>query len=797
MATTREIKGLLVTVGGLARAASSDVGPLPLCESTGVPQPASGVTRFETPYAPVLRNIQIGSTSVSPLSGETRQGALTFDIVLSDRRYPEIARFLFAQPTTPIAGLLAGTSFDAGDTTFTVATGSQSAALGAYIDEVVYLRGMALRIEDVNGATDVVTVYDERTNPNGGAYPTLATGTVGALGHAMTYIEDVPGRTVGAEPPYPDDEVWAVNPFLRERPVLLYSSDGVSVERQMAIYIIDTVALSEDGTFARVSCLDVLEVLKGRKLNERAVRMQITGATIWPDHVTLAADVQDGPESFDDSVYDGTAAGTPYNNRSAVIQANKSVYVSLGGYTLGYEVTGPVMRGVMAPNPSFRSDAPRSADELVGKSAWEILVSTPRLETVSGEHPFYSSDLGDVARHPLDLMQCHVGTLTSRLPDHWRTAFAPRSWFDGDELARIRNNVYPDVTAPGLFAGKDGKAVAAMQYLWESFAAMLGGAIAVNASGQITVRCLLDVSTVGTTPITSSTLLTGRGKVTDMSRDFDRALAEVGPGMDGVAGRIRVRGDIARSRYRYATQEFEFHCLPAWFGGRTFDPDDPAVATVTGILRRIAQWMRTLPFEHTLRVSGRYEIETGRTYRISGPGFRDAATGLTTAGYSFFGYVRERKVDPQTYQQDLRVVEMPEVTWIGMSCEVLSIASGDTLTVDASEFIDPLVSGNYEYTPGSTVSTAVSQIGVDLDDGRTVHCVIVSRRGVAVSQVFTADSVSTGGSTITATAAILAVGGGAYSRTAGDRVQLADYTDSTDSDMRADYGWVERDVYGL
>lgn len=797
MATTREIKGLVMTIGGLARAASSDVGPLPLCEQFGVPQPAAGVTRFDTSYAAVARNIQIGSTSVSPLSGDTRQGALTFDVVLADRRYPEIARYLLAQPTVPIATLLAGTSFGAGDTEFTVSTSAQSLALVAYIDEVVYLRGMALRIEDVNGATDVVTVYNERTNPSGGTYPSLASGSVGDLGHAMTYIEDVSARALGSAPPYPDDEIWAVNPFLRERPVLLYTSDGVSVERQIGIYLIDTVALSDDGTFVRVSCLDVLEVLKGRQLNERAVRMEITSASLLSSSVELSATLTDGADAIPESVYDGTAAGAPYGNRSAVVQANKSVYVALDGYSIGSDIAGQVMRMTALPRATYRSDEPKSGAELVGKSAWEILVSTTEIETTAGEHPFYSSDLGAVAQHPLDLMQCHIGTLASKLPDHWRTSFAPPSWFDSGEMARIRDTVYPDVTAPGLFAGRDGKPIKAMSYLWESFVAMLGGSIAVNESGQITVRCLLDTSTVGATPITSTTLLTGRGKVTDMSRNFDRAVAEIGPGMDGVAGRLRVRGDIERSRYRYATAEFKFHCLPAWLGTETFDPDDPSVATVSGILRRIAQWMRTLPFEHSLRVSGRYMVETGRTYRISGPGFRDAATGLVTSGYEFFGYVRERKVNPKTFAQDLVVVEMPAVTWIGMSCAVDSISGGDTLTVDASGFIAPLPGGVYEYAPGDTIATSVSQIGVDLDDGRTVRCVIVSKRGVVVSQPFTVASVSTGASTITATGAILATGGGGYSHTAGDRVQLADYTDITDSDMRADYAWVTRDVYGL
>lgn len=808
MSTTSERKGLVVTLAGLARAQSTDVGPMPLCESTGVAQPSDVVGRFRTAYAPLARNIQIGSTSVSPLSGETRQGALSFDVVLADRRYPEVARYLFAQPTTPIAELLQGTSFDAGDLTFTVRTSAQSLALGPYIDDVVYLRGMALRIEDVNGATNVVTVRNGRTNPAGGTYPTLATGAVGDLGHAMTYIEDAKARAFGAAPPYPDDEVWVVNPALRERPVLLYTSDGKAVERQIGIYLIDSVTLSDDATFARVSCLDVLSVLKDRQLNARALRMTVTSATLVPSDLDLpffgggsiTTDQPAGPEGFVESVYGGNQHDAPVRDNAAVVQVDKSVFLlrddddGYGGFTVAED---RVSMKRLARNTVYRSDPPRNAEALLGKSAWEILVSIPWLARTRTNHPFYSDDLAAVAQHPLDLMQCHIGTIDSNLPPQWKTSFAPASWFDVAAIERIRDTVYPDVTAPGLFAGRDGKPIGAMEYLWESFVAMLAGDLAVNANGQITVRCVLDTAATGTTPITSSTLLVGRGKVTDMSRNFDRAIAKVGPGMDGTSGELRVWADVERNRYRYATEEFEFRCLAAWVGSVPFDPEDTRITTVTSILRRVAQWMRTLPYEHDLRVSGRYDVETGRTYQITGPGFRDAATGLVTPAYSFVGYVRERKVDPQTFEQDLRVIEMPAVTWIGMSCAVESIAGGDELTVDAPEFIEPLTSSVYEYAPGETIATAVAQIGVDLADGRTVQCVIVSRRGVPASQTFTVSSVDVGASTITASAAILAVGGGGYTHTAGDRVQLAEFTDTSDVDMRADYAWVTRDVYGL
>lgn len=805
MATTRATAGYLLTMSGLARAASSDVGPMPLCEAGGVPKPAG--SRFETAYAPLVRNIQIGSTSVSPLSGDVRQGSLSYEVVLDDRRYPEVARYLFAQPTVPVAELQAGTSFDAGDTTFTVATSAQATAMGAYIDELVYIRGMALRVEDVNGATRVVTVYDERTDPDGGAYLTLASASVGDIGHAMTYLEDVSARTVGAAPPYPDAEVWGVNPYLRERCVLLYTSDGTNVEAQVGIYLVQSVVLSDSGTFARVSCVDILEVLKGRRFNERAVQLEITAATIpLPTdppsaRVALSMDVLDGDDALSDSIWNGDFAITG-DAAPAIIQANKSVYIARGqsypgtSYSLGSLDDGWVARLVGYDKPAYRSDPPRDGKELVGKKAHELLVSNPDLTATPADHPFYSSDLSAVATHPLDLMQCHAGTIASRLPQHWRCP-TPPSWWDTAEIERIRDAVYPDVTAPGVFGGKDGKPVDALAWMWSQYVGLLGGSWAVNASGQITVRCLLDTTTRAGIAVDASLLLPGRGRVTDISRDFDQAIAEVGPGMDGFAGRLRVRGDIDRYRYRYATKAFEFACEAAWLADRVFDPDDPSVATVTGLLRRIAQFMRTLPYEHKLRVTGRYTIETGRQYTFSAPGFRDSSTGLSASAYEFVGYVRERAVDEQTMEQDLVVLEMPAVTWIGMSCAVDSISGGDTLTVDADEFILPLTGGEYEYAPAQTIDTAVEQIGIDIARGLTVECVIVSRRGVAVSQPFTVDSVDSGASTITATSAILATGGGSYTRTAGDRVRLADYTDVTDTQMRDDYGWVSRDVYGL
>lgn len=802
MATHSSVQATYVlSIAGLAQDDVDDVTPLALCESGGAGMQPSAGSRFVGSYIGCIQpgSVHLGSQAVSPVSGDPKQGDLSFTVSLRED-YPEIERFFGQVPRFPIARLKEGNDLDPTDTSFTVRAG-EGANFAA--QDVVYIGLEAFRVKSV--ASDVVTLQSDIPDPStAGSY--LARGAAGAHlvpGHIGTYIEQHVARAAFEAPPWPDDEVWGQSPFAKGREVVLFSADGTA-ETVEGRYFIQRWEVLNDGATLRVTCRDYLELLKARQFNTDRIEWIVESASeaysgdfriLWLKPLT-------GRQAA--SIYDTGGAGQPY---PGVLHADKTVLIATGADDLDeyaiQSVDGLIANARFACRSAarYRSEEPRSTDDLAGKKAYEVLVSDPDLFDDATEHPYYSTDLLAVAQHPIDLLRCHLGTLASNLPDHWKLD-TPAQWIDDDELVRLRDTVFSDVSAfPGVFAGAKGKSYGALDWLWETFLAPLVSSWAVGPEGKLTVRTMRGSGGSDATPLTATHILMGRPVAVDADATFDTILASFGRGLDDdPAATYRIRGGVDRDWYRYGVGDREWTADAAWRPDAPFDPESGTAQTIVSLLTRQLQLQRQPLAVHTVRCTGAVRVYPGQFHEITGPGFRVTSTGLVAAGnVTLYGFVQGREVNPATHEQTLTVIEMPFANVrISASCDVTGVA-GAVITCTEVEYIQPVNggTGEYAYRDGQAVTEDVEQFGVDVDTYGGFECVIVSKRGVTKTDPFVLDSYSTAANTITATASVVGVGGGLYTWASGDRVELADYGDISKASIQTRYAFFEQSVYAL
>lgn len=774
-------KHYVIAIEGLGKAGVDSMSSLPLTDSTGTGlKPSSSI--FEDDYLPCIKrgSIKFGSQAISPLRGKPKQGPLSFEIHVNPRLWPEVEDFFFARPRRPVTRVQEAFNIGANDINITVEDASELA-----VNDIIYIGRRAFRLVTVNTGTGALQIRNATPNPNGGTLP-YSSGGEGAEGHFGTYKRALDARDPGAGDtvPWVDDEVWAQNQTLMERRVRLYETDGESVETLVGTYVLDGApATDEANTTITVKCDDLVSLLQRRKFNRRPAEWRITGrSSSTPPTVNASLVSADETERLypGDTIKEGA-----YQVHKSVIVGSVQVFASL------------LFINANAP-PAYRSEA--LEDNLEGKKVYELLVSDPDAFDDETLHPYYSSDLGTsgaIARNPIDMLRCHLGAISSNLTDDW-VIDLPSDQLDDDELVRLRDNVFIDIEAPGVLAGKDGKDVDALEWLHDTFLGWLLASFAVNSEGKLTVRTMLDFGGLETDPIGDDHVLYGRSMGIDPATQLDQLRVEAGIGFDDKPAYIaRAANAVNRERRLYTNNQIELKAPPFVHPDAVVELDDPKIQAFGQLMARVQDLFVHPAHMQRVRITGELETQVGLFYNVTARGLRTVfGTGrLSADAQTFFGMLQKREVtDAVSGEQELTFVEMPFRRVDFSLCVEVAAFDGTTgiTVVDTAQFIKTSSGDEYEYAPGEVADKDIDQATEDVDDYTTVRAIIVDKRRTPKTDPFTISAAA--GTTITAAANVRNVGDtAAYSWTEGDLIELAEV--QTDSELDTRYAQAGRDSY--
>lgn len=772
----------VATIAGLGSSATSTVTPLPLSEvanradvSTGKSAPTS---RFEDDYVPCLRDIAIGAQSCSPIGGDPLGGTLGFTVVLANS---DVRAFLARRDAVQPVGRLLGTSALTWPESQLVIDRTDEPIVD---DDILYIADMALRVDSITG--NAVTLVDVMPDGSGGLTDDLSVdGLDGKEGHFGTFLRDIAARTV---PPYPDGYVYLQRPRLRGLVVRLYHSDGEDLEELVWIGRIRSTKLVNGGTAVRVECEDAMADVRASKLGTRAPRWSaVPVVTGWRE---ISVVLTDGSRATVEHVYSSGDA--------AWMQLGKSVRRT-GAYTF----TGPAGRLERLSGPRWGSEDQFGADPI----ACELIPTDGRAFATASQHPLYTSDTsieGGAAgpcANPLDIVRAFLGTIDTGLPASWRVWRTPdmaAAYVDDDAIVTVRDRVTPGMRWPGMLVGKDGEAVDAMELLSGGILQPLGLSFAAGLDGRLTVVTLRDSGARGATSLTTATVMPGgMDEGVDDEAAYDTVRAASGKGWDGVdrvtltvTSATQPVTDVQRAR------ELVFNALGLISPESTDHADAPEVVGYLAWLEFAWRLFRFEPQIVSLVALPTVDVAIGAWVTLSTRQLMDRTTGGPPSDLtSVSGFVLRRQVDAESGAQSLDVLVVPYADdgRISGAATVTSRTHGasDTeLTCAASTWIG---SGGYSGGP-SAITMDVQQFAA------TNVCVIVSRRGVDVSEPFVVNAVGTNtitGQDVASGTRIKTVGGGSdYAVTSGDVVMLADHGDAS-SGTKSVYAWLGVDDYQI
>lgn len=804
MADTSTDFGWVVSIAGLMRAGVASVTPLGL--STGDFRDDS-TTLFQDEYAAVLRLDSFNelSHSVSPLRGDPRGGELSFVIDLDDNSYPEISKFFLGPDAaaTPLTYLADDDAVTATDVTLNVAAGTGSSFAQ---HDVVYIGREAFRVTSI--ATDAVTIVDSIPDGVGGTNTRSGSGAVGSEGHGGTFIALHNGMdSTDPSLPFNESRIWDATPFLRGREVILYKATGSGLETPHGRFIIiGEPQLDSAGMSVRVRCRDIFGMMSARQLGSRPVRYRATG-------------IEPAARSGDDEFVTVTSASPLIDMRAAhnlaqcndrrlwpdddigVYQAGDSVFV--GTAQGASDAMAVPARSILVTDTGghWRSKPPRSVGEISGANGYEMLVSDPLDgSTPSGlsmtdqtTHPYYSTTLSRVCSHPFEIVLAHLGAIASNLPDHWKCPI-PSAWVD---VSGIRDATAATEWArpwPGVILGYGGKSYPALRELSVMLRA-LGGSFAYTSTWTLTIRSIFD--TPSPSDIGDARVMAGRRISTDGTLTVDTVRVRTGQGVSSRpedAHLLTLDDGYDGEFFPYSSAPLEVNAQglihPEEAIAEEAVTTNTRVAGMQAIMRSIGNIFRAPPHVRTdLTVTGSARILPGEFYNFSEHGGRDRSTGLLAEPDTYLGLVLQTREDlANAGNQRLTIAKMPYAsTGIGPSAAVTGWTLG-TLTLDVTEVL---------YVKNLGADSVYTVQGTDYDrDTDTFSagqvCSIVDANLVLKTKTFTIDSVTN--TTIVTTSAVLAVGGGAYSQAAGDRVTVATFSTSTAADQ-ARLAFVNRSRY--
>lgn len=699
MATvTNKTVGLAVTFAGLGERGTQSILPLPI--ATANLRPSSGSVLL--PYRVLIARdngiplIDVADQGVSPVRGDPQQGSLDLEIVIPPAEV-EAAAYFAVNAARPVCYAIA--DFGPTDTIIQVAP-AELAISGIVADSIIYWGREAFRVRSVDVLAGQIEIRDQI--PGG---TRSANGAVGVLGHFGTYIENHLGEDPNQNPPYSDSRIYLENPFLKDREICVWQSNGEDPEVVQSTYYLDRANWVNDQTALEIGGRDTLALAAGCQFNSNVATYSAAIRAIL-DPV--------GYRGEDLRINIGTiillTSGEP-QEQSAIFAAGGGLIVFQGivlwvkpsAVPAGVTAEGAFQVGAVAPLAAICG--PSQGGEA---AIFEVISTNPNFYQLNdlgvSSSPYYSSDLGAVAENPMDLLRCHLGTISSQLPPAWILPL-PADQINDSEIAALGATVYQGQTWRGILQVCDGATVGSLAWLTQKFLRPLGASFTTDSAGRLTVRSLFDgrapLSTVG-----DEAVLIGRSVSFDLEIGVDSIRASTARKITGEY-LMRLFGQGA-----YLSQ-FQLTRDP-----QIVDWDAEGLLSAADLLS-VAQFDLARYSERLARISAlfRYRVQTvnlrvlmsanlapGQFRQFQIRGLRAPSTGQVEDSPSLrFGYVVKVANDPRRWMANVTVILFAIVpARLGPSGETKAGGTPTVFDLAADEYVAPVP--YYPAAGGSSVS---------------------------------------------------------------------------------------------
>mgnify|MGYP003651501421 CR=1 FL=1 len=282
MATvTRERVCLIVTIAGLGLPGDGYIEPIPIATAGQQLQPTPSVFGKLKYRALIARDggipiIDVANSGVSPVRGDPQQGTLDFEMVVPDASGLDIARYFAASAARPACYALT----PMGPTDITIAVDpAELAASGIDNGSIIYWNREAFVVAGVDVGLGTIQVVD--AIPSG---TRTANGAIGVLGHLGTYIEQHLGEVASQKPPYNDSRIYTTNPFVKDREICVWQTDGETIEQVHSRYYLESVTWTNNQTALSIQARDVLAVLSDQQINFSVTTYAMPDGTTKTEH---------------------------------------------------------------------------------------------------------------------------------------------------------------------------------------------------------------------------------------------------------------------------------------------------------------------------------------------------------------------------------------------------------------------------------------------------------------------------------------------------------------------------------
>jgi hypothetical protein len=706
---------------------------------------------------------------VSPVRGDPQQGSLDLEIVIPPAQV-EAAAYFAVNSARPVCYALAQLG-----PTQTIIYVDNVGISGIVADSIIYWGREAFRVESVDLFSDTIQIVDQI--PGG---TRSANGAIGVLGHFGTYIEYHAGENPEQLPPYSDSRIYLENPFLKDREICVWISDGENPEEVQSTYYLDRATWTNDQTTLEIGARDTLALAAGIQFNSNISTFE----SAFPNYLTAA----DGRFSVSPLTAGAVILCTSLNFENSVIQSGGGgLALFLGSviWVRPYADPGSGVQGFTVTNPiglDAISGPPGGGEAQI----LEVISSNPNFYPLNDSglpsSPYYSSDLGAVADNPMDILRCHLGTISSQLPPAWILPL-PADQINDAEIEALGATVYQGQTWRGILQICDGASFSAMGWLTSKILRPLGASFTTDTSGRLTVRSLFDgrapVSTVG-----DESVLIGRGVSFDLEIGVDSIRASTARKITGEY-LMRLFGQGA---YQSAFQLTRDPQIVDWDAEGLLSAADLLsvaqfdLARYSERIARIAALFRYRVQTVNLRVLMTANLAPGqfRTFQIRG--LRAPSTGQVEDSPSDrFGYVVKVANDPRRWMATVTVILFAIAPRrLGPSGDVMAGGTATVFDLAATIYVAPV-----PYSPRAS-GTAVNLDGETFEVGDSV--VLRSPSLAVISDIQTIAGIS--GSTITLSSPF------SVTPAAGDVLTLADIEQAPYSGAD-DFGFFDVSTFGI
>lgn len=776
MATvTNQTVGLAVTFAGLGERGTTSIRPLPL--ATADLRPSSGSVLL--PYRVLIARdngipvIDVADQGVSPVRGDPQQGSLNLEIVIPPAEV-EAAAYFAVNSARPVC--YADQDFGPTETGISVSP-AELAISGIVTNSIIYWGREAFRVDHVDLGLGIIYVRD--AIPGG---TRSANGAVGVLGHFGTYIENHSGENPDQLPPYSDSRIYLENPFLKDREICVWQSNGEDPEVVQSTYYLERANWVNDQTSLEIGGRDTLALAAGCQFNSNITTFQGNGNTslnIMSNGFVGSGNLQDG------SIIPCTSLNFQY---SVINSGGGGLAVFVGQVLHLRPYSGPSpIQGMIITNAiglDVISGPPGSGEAQI----LEVISSNPNFYPLNDlgvpSSPYYSSDLGAVAENPMDILRCHLGTISSQLPPVWILPL-PADQINDAEIEALGATVYQGQTWRGILQICDGSSFSAMGWLTSKILRPLGASFTTDSAGRLTVRSLFDgrapLSTVG-----DEAVLIGRSVSFDLEIGVDSIRASTARKITGEY-LMRLFGQGA-----YLSQ-FQLTRDP-----QIVDWDAEGLLSAADLLS-VAQFDLARYSERLARISAlfRYRVQTvnlrvlmsanlapGQFRQFQIRGLRAPSTGQVEDSPSLrFGYVVKVANDPRRWTASVTVILFAIApVRLGPSGQTKAGGTATVFDLEADTYVAPV-----PYSP----TVGGSSVSLDAQTFTAGDAVVLRAPSLEViSDV--AQVASVAGVQIT-----LAPGGfGAVVPAAGDVLTLADIEQAPYPSAN-DFGFFDVSTFGI